>query len=143
MAVVCAEAPNRFEVISKERYLQGKLSESSSYFEVAGGMRCCDLKVGNGKVASRGQFVGVHFEGFRLNGRPLESTWARGPSPVFIEAGHSPDFPALGEGVIGMREGGKREIIVPPSMGRPGMEEVVIYKLDLFVISSSESAPEK
>merc|ERR1719183_2846103 len=100
-------------------------------------MRYCDTKIGSGREVIRGQLVGIHFEGFRLNGRPLESTWARGPSPVFIEAGRSPDFPGLGEGVIGMREGGRRELIVPPRMNRSGIEEVVIYKLDLYVVSES------
>merc|ERR1712216_1033789 len=125
-----------FEMISKDKYLRGKLSASTTYFEIAGGIRCCDQKIGSGREATRGQLVGVHFEGFRLNGRPIESTWAKGPSPVFIEAGNSPDFPALGESVIGMREGGRREMIIPPRMNRDGVDEVVTYRLDLYVVSS-------
>merc|ERR1719401_1348862 len=98
-------------------------------------MRYCDLKAGTGQMAERGSLTGIHFEGFRLNGRPLESSWNQGPSPLVIEAGHSPEFPALGEGVLGMREGGRRELIVPPKMNRAGVGEVTTYTVDLYMVA--------
>merc|ERR1719401_2134724 len=98
-------------------------------------MRYCDLKVGDGPEAELGLFVGIHFEGFRLNGRPVESSWNEGAVPKIIEAGSTPEFPALGEGVVGMREGGRRELVVPPMMNRPGVEEVMTYTLDLYKVA--------
>eukprot|EP00933_Yihiella_yeosuensis_P032677 TRINITY_DN26297_c0_g1_i1.p1 TRINITY_DN26297_c0_g1~~TRINITY_DN26297_c0_g1_i1.p1 ORF type:complete len:232 (-),score=47.05 TRINITY_DN26297_c0_g1_i1:263-958(-) len=134
-SAACEEAESRFMLVKKDKYLQSKKAVSTVYFEAAGGMRCCDLKLGNGKVAERGLMVGIHFEGFRLNGRQIESSWTT-PNPLYIEAGYSPDFPALGEGVLGMTEGGRRELIVPPSMNRTGTEEVTFYKIELCTVSS-------
>lgn len=131
-------AGGRFELVSKDKFLKGKLSASKEYHVAAGGMRFCDQKVGSGRVAERGFLVGVHFEGFRLNGRLLESSWHKGPNPLFIEAGCSPEFPALGEGVLGMKEGGRRELIVPPGMSREGVDEILTYTVDLFVVSSQK-----
>eukprot|EP00929_Paragymnodinium_shiwhaense_P108884 TRINITY_DN75235_c0_g1_i1.p1 TRINITY_DN75235_c0_g1~~TRINITY_DN75235_c0_g1_i1.p1 ORF type:complete len:214 (+),score=46.42 TRINITY_DN75235_c0_g1_i1:45-686(+) len=130
------EEGQKFEVIQKEKFLNSKKAASTEYLATEGGMRFCDLKVGQGEVAERGVLVGVHFEGNRLNGRQLESSWQNGPTPIYIEAGSTPEFPALGEGVIGMREGGRRELIVPPSMNRAGVQDVTVYKVDLFVVSS-------
>ncbi|CAE8702763.1 unnamed protein product, partial [Polarella glacialis] len=134
-SVASCEEGSRFEMISKDKYLTAKKAASTVYFEGAGGMRCCDRKVGSGKVAERGLLVGIHFEGFRLNGRPVESSWNSGPSPLIIQVGSSPDFPALGEGVIGMKEGGRRELVVPPRMNRPGVGEVTTYTVDLYSVS--------
>merc|ERR1712087_826901 len=75
-----------------------------------------------------------------LNGRLIESSWQQGPQPLYIEAGHSPEFPALGEGVIGMHEGGRRELVVPPKMNREGSEEVMTYTIELFMVSKQRGA---
>eukprot|EP00928_Gymnodinium_smaydae_P063116 TRINITY_DN46794_c0_g1_i1.p1 TRINITY_DN46794_c0_g1~~TRINITY_DN46794_c0_g1_i1.p1 ORF type:complete len:247 (+),score=59.94 TRINITY_DN46794_c0_g1_i1:43-741(+) len=136
------EGRNRFELINKDKFLKAKLAASTDYVAAACGMRYCDLKVGRGSlVVERGMMVGIHFEGFRLNGRQLESTWGRGPNPVFIEAGNSPDFPALGEGVLGMSEGGRRELVVPPRMNREGVAEVTTYIVDVFAVASAQPSP--
>lgn len=58
--------------------------------------------------------VCLHLEGRRLNGKLVESSWTS-VAPPCLEAGRTPEFPALGEAVLGMRAGGRREIIVPPS----------------------------
>eukprot|EP00747_Dinoflagellata_sp_TGD_P043137 gnl/TRDRNA2_/TRDRNA2_142513_c0_seq3.p1 gnl/TRDRNA2_/TRDRNA2_142513_c0~~gnl/TRDRNA2_/TRDRNA2_142513_c0_seq3.p1 ORF type:complete len:230 (+),score=37.39 gnl/TRDRNA2_/TRDRNA2_142513_c0_seq3:64-753(+) len=135
--LICEEQRSRFEMINRDKYLESKKAQSTVYFEMAGGMQCLDVKVGKGKEATRGLLVGVHYEGYRLNGRQMESSWHRGPNPVFVEAGNSIDFPALGEGVLGMREGGRRELIVPPGMNREGVTEVLTYRVDLYAVAST------
>eukprot|EP00439_Symbiodinium_sp_Y106_P065031 s383_g10.t1 len=88
----------RFRV-SGEKYLESKRAASTTYFQAPGGMRCCDLKIGSGEeVAEKGWLVCIHFEGKWLNGKVIESSYNAGPSPLCIEAGNSPEFPALGEG---------------------------------------------
>merc|ERR1712039_815574 len=138
----CEQTPSssRFELVNKDKFLAAKKAASATWFELAGGMRGCDLKIGEGPEAERGILVGVHFEGFRLNGRLIESSWQQGPQPLYIEAGHSPEFPALGEGVIGMHEGGRRELVVPPKMNREGSEEVMTYTIELFMVSKQRGA---
>ena len=132
----------RFELVDKEKYFQSKRAASNVYFQAAGGMRCCDLKLGTGEVtAQKGVLVCLHFEGRRLNGKIMESTWTTATTPPCIEAGHTPDFPALGEGVIGMRAGGRRELIIPPSMNRKGVEEIMTYTIELITVASAPDGP--
>eukprot|EP00448_Togula_jolla_P019034 CAMPEP_0170577374 /NCGR_PEP_ID=MMETSP0224-20130122/4893_1 /TAXON_ID=285029 /ORGANISM="Togula jolla, Strain CCCM 725" /LENGTH=190 /DNA_ID=CAMNT_0010900281 /DNA_START=140 /DNA_END=708 /DNA_ORIENTATION=+ len=146
-APTSCEEGSRLEMISKANYLKQKLPSSDEYYECSGGVRCCDLKVGSGRLVERGMLVGIHYEGFRLNGRQVESSWARGMMPVLIEAGGQPDFLGLSEGIIGMRLGGQRELIIPPRMNRPGVNEVHTYKVELIAISSGgedeEGKPEE
>eukprot|EP00434_Breviolum_minutum_P004307 symbB.v1.2.003796.t3/scaffold192.1/size616647/7 len=164
------EAPS-FGCPDMEKYFQSKRAASNVYFQAAGGMRCCDLKLGTGEVtAQKGVLVCLHFEGKRLNGKIMESTWTTATTPPCIEAGHTPDFPALGEGVIGMhlgilrlgilvffeegtgwpigiqpseleldprRAGGRRELIIPPSMNRKGVEEIMTYTIELITVASN------
>ncbi|CAE7256171.1 asnS [Symbiodinium pilosum] len=132
----CEMTDRRFELVSKEKYLESKLAASTTYFQASGGMRCCDLKMGSGEAAEKGWLICIHFEGKRLNGKVLESSYNAGPSPVCIEAGNCPEFPALGEGVLGMRAGGRRELIIPPRMNREGVEEVMIYTVEVASVAS-------
>mmetsp|Transcript_52321 Transcript_52321/g.122920 ORF Transcript_52321/g.122920 Transcript_52321/m.122920 type:complete len:203 (-) Transcript_52321:48-656(-) len=136
----CEASDRRFELVSKEKYLESKRAASTTYFQAPGGMRCCDLKIGSGEeVAEKGWLVCIHFEGKWLNGKVIESSYNAGPSPLCIEAGNSPEFPALGEGVLGMRSGGRRELIIPPSMNRAGVEEVMIYIVEVASVAQPTS----
>ncbi|OLP93551.1 Asparagine--tRNA ligase [Symbiodinium microadriaticum] len=136
----CEASDKRFELVSKEKYLESKKAASTTYFQVPGGMRCCDLKIGSGEeVAEKGWLVCIHFEGKWLNGKVIESSYNAGPSPLCVEAGNSPEFPALGEGVLGMRSGGRRELIIPPSMNRAGVEEVMIYVVEVASVAQPAS----
>jgi len=133
---VGCEDSRRFEMVSKEKYLQSKQAASTQWMEAAGGIRFCDLKIGAGVPVERGLLVGIHFEGFRLNGKTVESSWPQG-LPLVVEVGCTPDFPALGEGIVGMCEGGRRELVVPPRMNRPDVEEVMTYIVELIMVDES------
>ncbi|CAK8991683.1 unnamed protein product [Durusdinium trenchii] len=138
-SVCCSD--KRFELVDKEKYFKSKQAASTVYLQAAGGMRYCDLKMGDGKLAQKGILVCFHYEGKRLNGKVMESSWTTATTPPCVKAGHTPEFPALGEGVVGMREGGKRELIIPPSMNRPGVEEVMIYTLELVTVAPAGEEP--
>jgi len=50
----------------------------------------------------------------------------------------SGDFPGLEQAVVGMREGGKREILIPPQMQRKSAKktgEVMIYEVQVFRVT--------
>ena len=81
------------------------------------GLRYEDLKVGSGTEATgRGQTVVVHYTGWLEDGSKFDSSVDRGdPFSFPLECQYV--IPGWDEGVQGMREGGKRKLIIPPALG--------------------------
>ncbi len=76
-----------------------------------------DLEVGNGAEAVPGGTVEVHYLGVDLeSGEEFDSSWARGQSIGFPLAGLIKGWQ---EGIPGMRVGGRRQLICPPSPTAP------------------------
>lgn len=82
-----------------------------------------DTQVGEGQEAVSGAYVTVHYTGWlydseKENGRggKFDSSLDRGaPFDFPLGAGHV--IRGWDEGVAGMKEGGKRTLIIPPDMG--------------------------
>ena len=75
-----------------------------------------DLVVGKGKVAKTGDHVTMHYRGTLTNGTIFDESYKRGePFPVTLGAGEV--IKGWDEGIPGMKEGGKRKLIIPPDMG--------------------------
>lgn len=75
-----------------------------------------DLVVGTGTEAGVRDTVQVQYQGIRVSdGGEFDSSWGRGGAPV--------EFPLNGVidgfklGISGMREGGRRVLVVPPHQG--------------------------
>lgn len=75
-----------------------------------------DLKVGSGKVAKAGDTVTVHYTGTLTNGKKFDSSLDRG-EPFVFPLGGGQVIKGWDEGVAGMKEGGKRKLVIPPDMG--------------------------
>jgi peptidylprolyl isomerase len=75
-----------------------------------------DLVVGGGREATPSHTVEVHYAGVHVtNGREFDSSWSRGGSPTSFPL--SGVIPGFRDGIAGMREGGRRVLIVPPDAG--------------------------
>jgi FKBP-type peptidyl-prolyl cis-trans isomerase FkpA len=71
-----------------------------------------DIKVGTGKEAKKGSKVKVHYTGTLKNGTKFDSSLDRKePFPFTIGVGAV--IKGWDEGVVGMKEGGKRKLIIP------------------------------
>lgn len=79
------------------------------------GLKIQDLRVGKGKVAQSGQSVSVNYRGTLQNGKLFDQSYGRGPFDFNLGAGQV--IRGWDEGVAGMREGGKRKLIVPSKLG--------------------------
>lgn len=75
-----------------------------------------DLKVGNGKVAKAGDKVTVHYRGTLTNGKQFDASYDRG-EPFSFTLGQGQVIKGWDEGVAGMKEGGKRKLVIPSSLG--------------------------
>ena len=75
-----------------------------------------DVTVGDGAEAAPGDTATVDFVLFACSsGQVVENTWDQGV-PFEFELGDEV-VPGFARGVVGMREGGRRQIVVPPALG--------------------------
>jgi FKBP-type peptidyl-prolyl cis-trans isomerase len=76
-----------------------------------------DIEKGGGREARSGQTVEVHYVLVTWSdGSEADSSWSR--DEVFeFPLGEGVVIPGFEQGIIGMRVGGRREIIVPPRLG--------------------------
>jgi FKBP-type peptidyl-prolyl cis-trans isomerase len=80
------------------------------------GLRFTDLRVGQGQEAGLGKIVEVHYTGWLKDGTKFESTDTC-RKPMTFRMGAGDVIKGLDEGIAGMREGGKRRLVVPPDLG--------------------------
>jgi len=75
-----------------------------------------DLKPGSGRAAKAGdaltvQYVGVNY----ANGKQFDASWDRG-QPFQFQLGAGMVIPGWDKGLVGMKPGGRRELIIPPDL---------------------------
>lgn len=75
-----------------------------------------ELMVGSGREATSGDRVRVHYRGTLLDGTPFDASYDRG-EPFAFALGAGQVIQGWDEGVIGMREGGRRKLTIPPHLG--------------------------
>lgn len=75
-----------------------------------------DLTVGDGKLVQRGRSVTVRYTGWLTNGSPLEQP-SETPSMATFRVGAGEVIRGWDRGVEGMRVGGRRQLVLPPSLG--------------------------
>jgi FKBP-type peptidyl-prolyl cis-trans isomerase len=85
--------------------------------KTASGMYLLDKKVGTGAAADSNKWIGVHYTTWLSDGTMLDDTRAKGGEPRKVLLGHKQVVPAWDEALRGVREGGRRIIVAPPSMG--------------------------
>ncbi len=85
-----------------------------------GGTSVTDVKVGSGAEAVPGRQVSVHYTGWLYQdgkrGRKFDSSVDRG-EPFSFGLGAGQVIAGWDEGVVGMKVGGTRTLIIPPAAG--------------------------
>ena len=89
----------------------------------ASGLQIIDINVGTGAEAQKGQTVSVHYTGWLADGTKFDSSLDRGQPLTFVLGGGQL-IPGFDEGVVGMKIGGERRLVIPPDLaygaqGRP------------------------
>jgi peptidylprolyl isomerase len=76
-----------------------------------------DLEEGSGPAAKSGDRVSVNYVGVNYKtGKEFDASWDRG-EPFTFTLGAGEVIPGWDQGVEGMKVGGRRELIIPPSLG--------------------------
>jgi FKBP-type peptidyl-prolyl cis-trans isomerase len=89
----------------------------------ASGLKIMETKIGTGDEAQKGKTVSVHYTGWLADGTKFDSSLDRG-QPLSFVLGAGQMIPGFDEGVVGMKVGGERRLILPPALaygaqGRP------------------------
>lgn len=77
-----------------------------------------DIVVGDGDLACTGdsvqmQYVGVLYDG----GTQFDASWDRGAEPFGFQLGGGQVIGGWDQGIVGMRVGGRRQLVIPPDLG--------------------------
>lgn len=99
-----------------------------------------DIKEGAGKEASEGDTVLVHYAGTLQDGTEFDNSRKRGDAFEFT-LGAGMVIKGWDEGVVGMKEGGERILVIPPEKGYgdqgigpiPG-GATLIFKIELLEV---------
>ena len=104
------------------------VTQQPGFTPTKSGLQIKDVKEGTGAAAATGDRVVYEWEGYTIGyfGRPFEKKAGLKGGDFEGEkdysrfvVGRGEVVPALEEGVLGVREGGVRQIIFPPELGYP------------------------
>jgi peptidylprolyl isomerase len=102
-----------------------------------------DLTLGDGAEATSGSTVSVHYVGVaHSTGEEFDASYSRG-TPLQFRLGIGQVISGWDQGVVGMKVGGRRQLVIPPHLGygdrgaggviKPG--ETLIFVVDLLGVS--------
>lgn len=103
-----------------------------------------DLVVGDGDEIGVGQSAWLAYVAYDGDGNLLEDSWEQGRPLEFVLDGEGTGVPGLVDGVVGMRVGGRRTVVIPAdqAFGGQGNEQLgleagepLVMVIDLVAIS--------
>ncbi|HEX6204767.1 MAG TPA: FKBP-type peptidyl-prolyl cis-trans isomerase [Solirubrobacterales bacterium] len=101
-----------------------------------------DLEEGTGAAVKNGDVVQVNYVGVNFKtGKEFDSSWSRG-EPIAFPVGENVVIQGWEKGLLGMKVGGRRELIIPPDLGYGAAgspptippNETLVFVLDLEAI---------
>ncbi len=90
--------------------------DEADYTTTDTGLKYYDFVVGDGAAPTKGKSVTVHYTGWLLDGDKFDSSLDRG-QPFSFNIGAGQVIRGWDEGVMGMKVGGKRQLVIPPELG--------------------------
>ena len=108
------------------------------------GLKITDLVEGTGAEAQSGNTVSVNYRGTLTNGQEFDSSYRRNQAFTF-PLGGGRVIRGWDEGVVGMKEGGKRRLVIPPDLaygsrgagGVIGPNETLIFEIELVKVQGN------
>ncbi len=110
------------------------------YITTESGLKYYDIVEGDGAAAESGQAITVHYTGWLTDGTVFDSSVERN-QPLPFTLGQGSVIAGWDEGVVGMKVGGKRQLVIPADLaygaeGRPGIppDATLIFEVELLTI---------
>ncbi|HVY72889.1 MAG TPA: FKBP-type peptidyl-prolyl cis-trans isomerase [Candidatus Paceibacterota bacterium] len=105
-----------------------------------------DQAIGTGAEATQGSVVTVNYTGRLEDGTVFDSSSGKSPYQFVLGAGKV--IPGWDQGIVGMKVGGKRLLIIPPALayGVQGFGPIppnatLIFEVDLVDVQTASSSP--
>jgi peptidylprolyl isomerase len=104
-----------------------------------------DLVVGTGQAAVASDTVNVRYVGtLYVNGKKFDASWKYGTDPATFPLARV--VPGFAGGIVGMKVGGRREIVIPGDLGYGtagsppdiGPNAVLVFVVDLVSLASGQ-----
>jgi peptidylprolyl isomerase len=103
-------------------------------------LQIIDLVEGSGKIAVKGALITVHYTGTFENGQKFDSSVDRGRTFEFV-LGAGRVIRGWDQGILGMKEGGKRKLHIPAALaygdravGPIPPHSNLIFEVELFEV---------
>jgi FKBP-type peptidyl-prolyl cis-trans isomerase FkpA len=119
----------------------GEVTSPGGEVTTPSGLKYVDEVVGTGASPKQGQNVTVHYTGTLENGTKFDSSVDRG-QPYSFRIGTRAVIQGWDEGIMTMKVGGKRRLIVPANLaygaaGRPGIppNATLLFEVELLGVS--------
>jgi hypothetical protein len=104
------------------------------------------LTPGKGAAAKTGDKVRVHYLGTFQDGKKFDASRDHG-KPFDFTLGHGDVIKGWDQGVVGMKVGEKRKLVIPPSLaygprGRPGIppSSTLVFEIELLAVNPTGPA---
>ena len=108
-----SEAPVAIEATTFAPALGVNLAGST---KTADGLYYRDISVGTGATVASGQTIGTRYTGWLANGSQFDSNQAPA-TPLTFKIGVGQVIQGWDKGIVGMKVGGTRQLIIPSSLG--------------------------
>jgi peptidylprolyl isomerase len=121
-ALLSFSACKKADVAPKESTQEGAMNEkagtagSGKMITTPSGLQYEDLVGGSGASPSPGKKVVVHYTGWLTDGKKFDSSLDKNEPFTFV-IGAGQVIPGWDEGVMTMKIGGKRKLVIPPALG--------------------------
>ena len=127
---------------------QGEALRRGAGRQAAQEARCTvDLVEGTGPAAKTGDTVKVKYVGLGWStGQEFDASWDRGDT-LDVELGAGSVIPGWDQGLVGIKKGGRRLLVVPPNLaygeqGQPptiGANETLVFVIDAVSVTPKKS----
>ncbi|QOL19595.1 FKBP-type peptidyl-prolyl cis-trans isomerase [Candidatus Bodocaedibacter vickermanii] len=114
MAISSYAAPSQSKNINQGA--TQKMTEKDNTITTPSGLKYVDIQEGTGPIPVAGKTVVVHYTGTLENGTKFDSSVDRG-DPFRFPIGKGVVIKGWDEGVMSMKVGGKRKLIIPADLG--------------------------
>ncbi len=139
-----AQTQDQTQNVSTTTQGQSQTQNQSTTTQTMDNLKITDVTVGTGAAAQNGDTVTVNYTGTFDNGTVFDSSLNPGRTPFSFVLGAGNVIQGWDLGVLGMRVGGKRDLVIPPDLaygaaGRPGIppNSTLHFTVELLGVSTS------
>jgi FKBP-type peptidyl-prolyl cis-trans isomerase len=118
----CASGGSTAPTIATTTFAPALNVDLSTMTKTASGLYYKDSIVGTGTAAASLDSIRVHYIGWLANAQQFDNSFQNG-SPIAFRLSRGRVIAGWDEGIVNMRAGGWRKLVIPPSLGYGGSSQ--------------------